>query len=235
MGDIYPLVLDSSGRVVQAGNAPPAPPVPLPTLEQLSDATRLGAIDYTVNFVGNNPQTGQVYVLVVQDKSGPVYTADGRPLGYVLLAESLKPAEDVLGEIRLVLLSGFAALLVLVILAGYPITLLGLRPLRRITATARQMRVSQLDQRVPLPPMLSPKAASRDEMWQLTLEFNAMLEKIEKAFVAQQHNEARMRQFVADASHELRTPLAIMNGYTDVLAMGRSPKPKRKKRGSSGR
>jgi signal transduction histidine kinase len=50
-----------------------------------------------------------------------------------------------------------------------------------------------------------------DELARLAATFNAMLDRLQAAFLAQ-------RRFVADASHELRTPLAAIRGNTDVLA-----------------
>jgi len=49
----------------------------------------------------------------------------------------------------------------------------------------------------------------KDELRQLADTFDAMLGRLESAFVAQ-------REFVSNASHELRTPLAIMRTELDV-------------------
>lgn len=49
-----------------------------------------------------------------------------------------------------------------------------------------------------------------DELSQLAMTFNAMLDRIERAFATQQ-------RFVADASHELRTPLTAVRGTVDVM------------------
>ncbi len=49
----------------------------------------------------------------------------------------------------------------------------------------------------------------RDELRELAGTFDAMLERLDRAFTSQ-------RQFIANASHELRTPLTVMR--TDVAA-----------------
>lgn len=49
-----------------------------------------------------------------------------------------------------------------------------------------------------------------DEVGRLAQAFNAMLDRLQAAFVRQQ-------RFIADASHELRTPLAVLSGYISLL------------------
>ncbi len=77
-----------------------------------------------------------------------------------------------------------------------------LRPLRTITAAARHISASNLNQRLPL-------AAPDDELRELGQTFNGLLARLEGSFGAQ-------RQFVANASHELRTPLARQRTLVEV-------------------
>ena len=51
-----------------------------------------------------------------------------------------------------------------------------------------------------------------EEVQKLADTFDAMLERLEKAFSEQQH-------FVMDVSHELRTPLTVLKGNIDVMLM----------------
>jgi signal transduction histidine kinase len=69
-----------------------------------------------------------------------------------------------------------------------------LRPLRTITATARDITASNLHKRLALP-------GPDHELKELGDTFDALLARLEAAFTAQS-------QFIANASHELRTPLA---------------------------
>jgi signal transduction histidine kinase len=83
-----------------------------------------------------------------------------------------------------------------------------LRPLRVITAAARQISEDNLHQRLAL-------QGPDDELKELGDTVDGLLGRLEGAFDAQ-------RSFVANASHELRTPLAMMRTSLDV-AEGKSP------------
>jgi signal transduction histidine kinase len=77
-----------------------------------------------------------------------------------------------------------------------------LAPLRRITATTREISDTNLHRRLAI-------AGPRDELRQLADTIDALLGRLEAAFEAQ-------RRFVANASHELRTPLTAMRVAVDV-------------------
>jgi signal transduction histidine kinase len=70
-----------------------------------------------------------------------------------------------------------------------------LRPLQRVTATARRVADRNLHERIAL-------SGPDDEIKDLADTFDAMLERLDRSFDGQ-------RSFVANASHELRTPLTI--------------------------
>ncbi|MBS0265028.1 MAG: HAMP domain-containing protein, partial [Planctomycetes bacterium] len=76
---------------------------------------------------------------------------------------------------------------------GYVIAWRGLRPLRQISATVREIRPGNLAQRV-------RSEGLPEELQVLVSAFNDMLLRLESAF-------SRLTQFSADLAHELRTPL----------------------------
>ncbi|MEU1708696.1 HAMP domain-containing sensor histidine kinase [Streptomyces sp. NPDC005706] len=97
------------------------------------------------------------------------------------------------------------ALLGLAVIAfafGYAMAGRVLSPLGRITRTARQVAGSDLSRRIELD-------GPDDELKELADTFDEMLERLERAFTAQQ-------RFVGNASHELRTPLAINRTLLEV-------------------
>jgi signal transduction histidine kinase len=77
-----------------------------------------------------------------------------------------------------------------------------LRPLQTITTTARRLSDVNLHERIGL-------EGPADELKELADTFDAMLERLDRAFMSQQ-------RFVADASHELRTPLAVIRTEVEV-------------------
>ncbi|MFE7130642.1 sensor histidine kinase [Streptomyces sp. NPDC057638] len=85
---------------------------------------------------------------------------------------------------------------------GYAMAGRVLSPLGRITRTARQVAGSDLSRRIELD-------GPDDELKELADTFDEMLDRLSRAFTAQQ-------RFVANASHELRTPLAINRTLLEV-------------------
>ncbi|MEV0636504.1 HAMP domain-containing sensor histidine kinase [Streptomyces sp. NPDC050619] len=97
------------------------------------------------------------------------------------------------------------ALLGLAIIAfafGYAMAGRVLSPLGRILRTARAVAGSDLSRRIELD-------GPDDEIKELADTFDDMLERLQRAFTAQQ-------RFVGNASHELRTPLAINRTLLEV-------------------
>jgi two-component system OmpR family sensor kinase len=78
-----------------------------------------------------------------------------------------------------------------------------LRPIRATTTLARSITDADLTSRIPV--------RGHDEVSQMAATFNAMLDRLQNAFTAQQ-------RFLADAGHELRTPITIIQGNLDTLA-----------------
>ncbi len=78
-----------------------------------------------------------------------------------------------------------------------------LQPVHAISATARTASEHNLSARVALD-------GPHDELHELATTIDAMLDRLQTAFEAQQ-------RFIANASHELRTPLAVMRATVDVV------------------
>jgi signal transduction histidine kinase len=123
------------------------------------------------------------------------------------LENARKDAEGrVSGDVRRETMIEFALALggttLISVLAGWLVAGRALRPVGRITATARKVAAEgDLGERIALD-------GPADELRELADTFDAMLERLDRTFASQ-------RSFVANASHELRTPLAIIRAEID--------------------
>jgi signal transduction histidine kinase len=111
-------------------------------------------------------------------------------------------AADALAKLRTQYAIALAAMTGLSVLGGWAVAGRILRPLQRITGTAKRVSQDNLDERIGL-------EGPRDELKELADTFDGMLERLSAAFASQ-------RRFVANASHELRTPLSVIRTELDV-------------------
>ena len=94
---------------------------------------------------------------------------------------------------------------------GWIISGIMLRPVKRITQTAKEIGEKRdFSRRVDY-------QGPQDEIGQLAATFNSMLGRIQEAFEKVEHALKMQKDFVADVSHELRTPLTTLRGNLDLL------------------
>lgn len=130
------------------------------------------------------------------------YQENGHVYGSIVVGQSLKPTQDTLHDLLLILALVVPVTLVVASAGGLFLANRALLPIDRVTKAAQRISAQDLSQRLDL-------ALPVDEVGRLARTFNDMLARLEYAF-------HRQRQFTADASHELRTPLAIMKGNIGV-------------------
>jgi heavy metal sensor kinase len=100
------------------------------------------------------------------------------------------------------LLTSVPILLVISSFGGYWMSRRALKPVDRITATARSISIGNLSQRLPV-------SNSGDELQRLAETCNAMLQRLDSAV-------SQIKRFTADASHELRGPLSFTRTVAEV-------------------
>lgn len=146
---------------------------------------------YAENVVASRTSDGGL--LVSRYQADPTSVVDGAVTGY---RESAIQTVLVISGIALLLVGAMAALL------GWLMAGRAMRPVERITATARRLEAERMDRRINLD-------GPHDELKELADTFDGMLDRLAASFDSQ-------RRFVANASHELRTPLAVQRTIVEV-------------------
>ncbi|WP_457101542.1 sensor histidine kinase [Microbacterium sp. P5_E9] len=179
------------------------------TAEQVSDVvgdvTHPGSSSISVDGIGEY----RVYAYQLQNYVAIV----GMPLSEV---------QSTIAKIFAAVLGISAVGLLVLAIAIALIVRAGLRPLRAVAETATRVAnvpmaagAVSITERVP-----DAEADPRTEIGRVGHALNTLLDHVDASLDARQHNEERMRRFVADASHELRTPLASIRGYSELSLRG---------------
>ena len=88
-------------------------------------------------------------------------------------------------------------------LGGYWLSGHAMKPVHNLVLSTREITERNLSQRIQVP-------AAQDELRELSETINAMLARLETAFM-------RITRFTSDASHELRTPIAVIRTTSEVI------------------
>ncbi|HXF56385.1 MAG TPA: HAMP domain-containing sensor histidine kinase [Actinomycetota bacterium] len=162
----------------------------------LRAVVRRGELGYLRTNVGDEPY------LVVGGR------APGSPAElYFLFSEAGLEAD--LGQLRTVLVLGWAAVVILAGLVGRALARRTLDPVARASQAARAIAEGILATRLPV--------ESRDEFGAWAQSFNEMAEALEAKVRALSEARARERRFTSDVAHELRTPLTALVGEASLL------------------
>jgi two-component system OmpR family sensor kinase len=124
--------------------------------------------------------------------------------------KSYDEAEESLETFRTLLATSIGAAFLLSIGGSYLLAGAALRPVDAVTSAARKMGEGDLSKRLPV-------ANPKDELGRLVITINALLSRLETAFVRREEALERQRRFAADASHELRTPITAISGHARML------------------
>jgi heavy metal sensor kinase len=188
------VVYDTTGRAIAASLTRPASSA-ADGVELPLDTARLARA------IRDHGITRATDVLAVPDAEGgyrAAVTYTTLPEGaYVLVAAAPVYVEaETLSDARRAMVVAIPLALALAALSGWYLARGALAPMVLMRERASRIGATNLAERVPI-------ANAGDEVGQLATVINALLARLELAFV-------RQRQFMADASHELRTPVAVV-------------------------
>ena len=125
----------------------------------------------------------------------------------VQVGKSTDARDDLLARFRAVLGVVTLTIVLIALTGGWLATQTAVWPIRRLTLAVRRIiRTGRTDQRV-------PAAGTGDALDELTVLFNAMLDKIEGLVSA-------MRGSLDNVSHDLRTPLTRLRGTAEIALAG---------------
>ncbi|KAF3996666.1 heavy metal sensor histidine kinase [Glaciimonas immobilis] len=140
------------------------------------------------------------YPLLTMTKT--ISAFEQRPPVRLIVGIDSEPYYHTLHAFVIALISLSLAGVALVMLLGYWIAKVSLRPLKQLSNEAQILSPKALSQRLQV-------ARLPDELSDLATTFNGALDRIENAYT-------QLEGFNADVAHELRTPLANLIGETQV-------------------
>jgi signal transduction histidine kinase len=171
-------------------------------------------------FLGHGPLTGAPSVTGPDSSPHASSAADGSSVppkihpsatAHVIYARELAQYGADLHDLLVWSLVALGITAVVAVAVGWAVAGRALRPIRTITAAARDISAISLHERLAL-------SGPQDELKELGDTFDALLARLEDSFESQ-------RRFVANASHELRTPLTYIRTAADIALRKRESPP----------
>jgi two-component system OmpR family sensor kinase len=176
----------------------------------------------------SNPDGATYFNAPSATPGGPTYRVRASSLnglGQLIVALPLDQVQRTLHHQARVDFAVTSLALIGVVVLGWWLVRLSLRPLEDMEKAAAAIAEGDLALRV-------PGDTERTEVGRLARTLNVMLTRIQDAFAARdatenrlRQSEERLRRFVADASHELRTPVAAVGAYAELFERGAANRP----------
>ena len=129
--------------------------------------------------------------------------SQGKTIAYMQVAKDMERQYAFISLLFMMMAAADFLGIIISVLTGYIISRRLLKPIDKITKTAKSISISDLNSRI-------DAGEADDELTRLAVTFNEMIERLKLSFEKQS-------QFVSDASHELRTPISVIQGYISLI------------------
>ncbi len=198
VSDMHVVITDTAGHVVIRSST-------LTLAEEALPQTALTEIEEGYFAVGT---MNGMFSSVQYTAATPIYSPDGKPIGYVITASSADDLLSYLSEtMKTYFMSAIIVLLVLFIVI-YALSYRLVKPLRDMAAATRRFAEGDFSCRV--------SVKGKDEVAELAAALNNMA-------VSLSTTDNMSRSFVANVSHELKTPMTTISGFIDGILDGTIP------------
>ncbi|MFQ5442131.1 MAG: sensor histidine kinase [Thermodesulfobacteriota bacterium] len=193
----YIQVLDPHGKVVSRSASLKGFSLPL-TRAAYSNALKGVSTYEVVKKVGRFP---------VRMVTKPVTLKKRGVVAIVQVGSSLEMMEEIFYSLFYIFVFGAVASVIVAGGVGWFLARKALRPVSEITAMARNIGATNLNERIDVD-------TPGDEIGMLADTINEMISRLEGSFM-------QIKQFTGDASHELKTPLTILRGEMEIALRSR--------------
>lgn len=151
--------------------------------------------------------SSKVEIIKKKEQSFVLYTTPvivrGQIKAYLQVAQNMEREYGFIKLLFIFLCSADVAGILLALVIIYMTSKRILKPIDKITNTAKNISVNDLNKRIDV-------GVADDELGRLAVTFNEMIGRLDESFKKQ-------NRFVSDASHELRTPIGVIQGYINLI------------------
>lgn len=206
--DTHIFIADADGMVVSCSDMALFCPhigegIPSSIIETVNSTGQLNVIS---DLGGFYPDTVYVVGIPITEE------ASGTVMGYVFVSTNASSMTALWRSFAQIFLFVSFVVLMLSLFLSLISSKRQAKPLNEMAAATRRFAHGEFSARV-------EPTGRDDEIGQLTADFNAMADSLEKS-------ENLRREFIANISHELKTPMTTITGFTDGILDGTIPPEK---------
>lgn len=135
----------------------------------------------------------------------------GKLIGFVMIGSAVRNSEDQINDIKQNLLLADIVTVIIAAILSSILAFYNTSKIRHLSKATKKVADGDLSVQVPV------KEHSRDELNDLSHDFNRMVNSLKQSTDEVVEQEQRRDQFMADIAHEMRTPLTTINGILEGL------------------